>query len=193
MGATPPKPDAASPKPMSALTRTQVPSGNSNFNALVFSRVRLAQTGAGQRRRLIGGDLYRCEHRHRIWCQLAALNLTTPVPQPTPADLVRATSAHDAPSRSTSAIRSFSSNRQRRPRSTPVMISITHIVPDLNGARTSAAKITRLNHPAQAAVPGFRLPTTLRRRVDCPARESCDSLLGTYFGGCDGRVRCCLA
>jgi hypothetical protein len=54
----------------------------------------------------------------------------------------RATSAKQAPGCSTAAtIRSFSSRRQRRRRSTPVIISILSPAPDLNGARTSAAQI----------------------------------------------------
>ncbi len=54
----------------------------------------------------------------------------------------RATATNEAPGCSVSAtIRSFSSCRQRRRRSYPVMISIQP-ASDLNGARTSAPKIT---------------------------------------------------
>ena len=70
----------------------------------------------------------------------------------------RATAANDAPGSSTSAtMRSFSSSRQRRRRSTPVMISIQTPAPDLNSARTNAAKITSQVQKCQA-VPAGRIP-----------------------------------
>ncbi len=69
----------------------------------------------------------------------------------------RATAANDAPGSSTSAtMRSFSSSRQRRRRSTPVMISIQTPDPDLNSPRTSAAKITSQVQKCQA-VPAGRI------------------------------------
>ena len=67
----------------------------------------------------------------------------------------RATAANDAPGCSTSAtILSFSSSRQRRRRSTPVMISIQTPAPDLNSARTNAAKITSQGHRCQEVLAG---------------------------------------
>jgi len=64
---------------------------------------------------------------------------------------------HATPGASTSAtIRSFSSSRQRRRRSAPVMISIQTPAPDLNSARTSAAKIRGKVHTCQA-VPAGRI------------------------------------
>jgi hypothetical protein len=67
------------------------------------------------------------------------------------------TAANEAPGASTSAtIRSFFFSRQRRRRSAPVMISIQTPAPDLNSARTSAAKITNQGHIRQA-VPAGRI------------------------------------
>jgi len=67
----------------------------------------------------------------------------------------RATSTKLAPGCSSSAtIRSLSSNRQRRRRSDPVIISIPTIVPVLNNALTSAVKINRPIHHRKAVLAG---------------------------------------
>jgi len=64
-------------------------------------------------------------------------------------------STKHAPGCSTSAtIRSFSYTRQRRRRSTPLMISITPTASDLNGAPTSAAKIAKPDQIRQAVLGG---------------------------------------
>ena len=70
----------------------------------------------------------------------------------------RATSTKLAPGCSSSAtIRSLSSNRQRRRRSDPVIISIPIVVPVLNGALTSAVKIIGSIQHHKAALAG-RIP-----------------------------------
>ena len=66
--------------------------------------------------------------------------------------------ANDAPGCPAPAtIRSFSSSRQRRRRSTPVVISVQTPEPDLGSARTNAAKVASQGHGCQAALAG-RMP-----------------------------------
>ena len=74
----------------------------------------------------------------------------------------RATSTKLAPGCSSSAtIRSLSSNRQRRRRSDPVIISIPTIVPLLNDALTSAVKINRPIHHRKAVLAGRIRPHSI--------------------------------
>ncbi len=84
----------------------------------------------------------------------------------------RATSTKLTPVCSSSAtIRSLSSNRQRRRRSDPVIISIPTIVPVLNDALTSAVKINRPIHHRKAVLAGRVLFGSTTRPVKCPHVE----------------------
>jgi hypothetical protein len=107
-------------------------------------------------------------HRQEAWArdrpQRTTLHLPPPGPQQPAAHLVPTGNLGEAsPGRSTSAtMRSLSSNRQRRRRSTPVMISTA--APVLCDALTNAAKIKTQIHRRKAAVTGWIRQNPIQRR-----------------------------
>jgi hypothetical protein len=148
--------------PTSRPTRAMVPSGNvismvSSTAACLREGAADGTAGRGHRGRgRVGAYLHRQERR-RICCpEFTAARLAPPVPEQATAHVIPPRNLDEAGAgRPASAtIRNFSSSRQRRRRSTPVMISTAQPAPVLNSVLTSISEVRPGIHRCKAAAAG---------------------------------------
>ena len=121
-------------------------------------------------RRLSPGHPHRQENRREVDPERAPSNLTSPVPQKAPAYLDPSREFHERGtavcSVSSNDPKPLSSTRQRRRRSTPVMISDPVPSSDLNDAHKCAPKVSSERLSWKKAVPCRVLAST--RSATCP-------------------------